>query len=217
VSHWPELQTFSLSDNSWLLEDPSTKSIGTFENNLHLHTLTISKPICWSTVSGLLVNLPPSLRTLHLIVDKAFYPDPDADFAIDRLVAVAPSLQNLQLGSDVGWRFQPVVRGLLDRFVAKLANVERLTIPACAVTNLVALLSPLPRLAKLCLRGTSGPQGMRCEPRELAELVAESLSLRSVVVGRSIFDNEFLPPWIADDQDEIERAAKVKGVEVVWE
>ncbi len=168
--------------------------------------------------------MPACLNTLHLTVCDAFAPSPSAGPAIDHLALIAPSLTEFHFKTVTGYRTQPALRGLLDRLVDQLTSVQRLTIPAAAMTNLAASLAPLQHLTELTLRGSHSPHQHNPDPAEVVQLIraAPSLATLTLCTGlycdlNTYFDMSPYSIWTTQEKGEINRAAAAKSIDLVWE
>ena len=101
---------------------------------------------------------------------------------------------------------------MLNGVVAKLSSVERLTMPAWAVTDLPAALGQLARLARLELVGGDDPTQPSCVAQEVIEMLSSSESLQLVSIARLVSHD-----WSPPECQAIERAAAVKSIDVVLE
>jgi hypothetical protein len=142
--------------------------------------------------------------------------DPSADPVITYLATAVRNLVNLTFASNTSWGTRHVPRGLLNPVAAKLVNVERSAIPACAVTDLAASLAPLENLTELSLEG-SFTLGLDPEASEVVGLIDAETGMRQLTLGKALHQRLFRgPPWSDQERSEVERAAERKGMNLVW-
>jgi hypothetical protein len=217
ASRWAELESFTITGECWVSNSGlSGNQAGAFEECSRLKMLRLDAVAYWSDLGAPLVNLPSSLRTLHLIFNDAFQQDPSADPVITYLATAVRNLVNLTFASNTSWGTRHVPRGLLNPVAAKLVNVERSAIPACAVTDLAASLAPLENLTELSLEG-SFTLGLDPEASEVVGLIDAETGMRQLTLGKALHQRLFRgPPWSDQEWSEVERAAERKGMNLVW-
>ncbi len=211
MERWPKLESFTLTGSTlfpavWALE-PLPE--GVFQSCSKIITVNVGSRLDWQVCASLVARRPANLTALHLTVYNPFAPSSFASPVIDHLALIAPSLTEFQFNAVHGYGTQPTPRGLLDRLVRQLPLVERLTVPACAVTNPAATLGQLPRLTKLDLLAPRLLVRAELSSAEVTALLRTAASLRVLGIHAG-----YVAGWSAEKRDAVERVARDEAVEL---
>ncbi len=182
-----------------------------FDSCPNLTTLCIHDRVKWSAIASLVSGLPPSLAYLGLAPTEKSTHSWRTQAVVDNFATVAATLKTFHF-EEARVQASPSPRGFLDDFVAKLSSVRRMTVQPHAVSNLAAALGPLPCLAELALRrGPNTAQPVRLEVFEVAALVRQSGSLRTLSI-----DDSWRAGWSSGQRELLQRVSRNKGVQLVW-
>ncbi len=226
ATRWPRLESFALTDTtrSPLGRILSHDTQEVFRSCSHLRELKLESLAGWDVWAGFVASLPATLTTLHLTVYNAFQPNSFTSPAVHQLALVAPNLAEFHFDAVPRHGTEPTSRGLLDRVVGQLASVQRLTVPASAVTDRAISHATLQHLVDLTLRGGYRPRRRDPDPREIVQLIEGNTSLTKLTLCKSLHhdfhawhDEDADSTWTDHEKGEINRAAEVKSIELVWE
>ncbi len=129
----------------------------------------------------------------------------------DHLAPIAPRLTHLSFnGSCLAAPDRPV-RGYHSELIGSLRDIRRLSIPAFAVADLAAALSPLTHLEELEVfaKGRTKPR-VGVEAEELVQLLLSARALCKVTVAEAIGEG-----WSDEGRRAVWHAAERRGVELV--
>ncbi len=149
ASGWPKLEELTIGEEVWVTDEQTEQSNGPLRWSSVLTRLALDAAIDQDLLAQLILDLPPTLSTLHIVMTNARF----SPAFLDRLGPVSSHLHDFALVHHGSWYSLTASSLRLDHLLASCSAVERLTIPAWAVDELAASLISLPRLRELFLHG----------------------------------------------------------------
>lgn len=212
ASAWPKLKEITIGAQVLVADQLTELSSGSLRWSKALTRLAFDFRIDADLLARLLVDLPPTLSTLHLAVADPF---PSSSF-LDPLCSAAPHLRDVSLILRGPSQEQRALAGPLGRCLTGLSAVERLGTSVWAVEDLAASLAPLPRLTDLSLHGTYDRPWPHVD--QLIRLLNESGTLRAVNLSHDVYQTHpfYNGCWTDEQKEQVKLTAGQNDINLVW-